>query len=327
MLEIATFKLIDGGRGGIIIEGKESVKLSKNYQIIDSIKRTRKLILPEDIIDKVQQMKYFFLNCTGHWMTPFNNYYDLTTHKPKSLEYDPNGKIRSGQEILKNLWSRTEITGISYKSGGFVITGTVEAVEGKKTVINTPFIVEEDDLGFFSSAIEKLEDCVHAIIGYFAAKGLPEYSPDTILSEEEMKGLNMEELTNLMVEKLVDRNMIMLVKDEGDNVNNDHQKEIPEITGKAGKKDKLNTSKKNIDSENLPHAKEEETVDADEQIRKNLEANQRDAFNRPASDAEFPEEMQSKDKNISPKDLEVLEHSSNMGIETDNNEEKETWEE
>ena len=321
MLDIAVFKLIDGGRGGIIIEGQETVQLSKNYQIIDVVKRTRKLIVPGAIIERVQELKYYFLNCTGHWMAPFNNYYDMANHKCKALEPGPDGKIKAGQEMLKNLWNKTEITGISYKSGGFVITGTVEAIEGKKVVINTPFITEEDDLGFFSDAINTISDSVHEIVGYFATNELPEFKPETFLSEEEMKGLDMKELTDKVIDKLVDRNMIMLVNDEGE------QKAIEETTEK---KSKVSTSKKNIDAKNLPivnHDDEEET-DADRKVRENLAGNQRDAFGKPASDTDMPDEFKSNDK-TSPADLAELEHSTNMGLggEEETEKEKAEWDE
>jgi hypothetical protein len=323
MLQISTFKLIDGGRGGIIIEGNESIQLSNNYQIIDQIKRTRKLILSDTIIEYIQGMKYFFLNCTGHWMAPFNNYYDMVNHKLKPLDPGPDGKIKAGQEMLKDLWNKTEITGISFKSGGFVITGTIAAVEGKKTVINTPFITEEDDLGFFSDAVLRIENSVREIIAFFATHQLPEFKPETILSEEEMKGLNMQELTDKVVEKLVDRNMIMLVNDEGG------QKSLEENTDK---KTKVSINKNNIDSKNLPEAQhtddDEDESPADKAIRINLAGNKRDPFGKPASDSEMPEEFKSKDK-ISPKDLEGLEHSANMGLggEEQNESEKAEWEE
>lgn len=328
MLEITKFKLIDAGRGGITIEGRESIQLSNQYQVIDIIKRTRKLVLPPDVISGVQKLKYFFLNCTGHWMPPFNKYYDIVENKALPIEPGPDGKIKDGQEMLKNLLNKTEITGISYSLGGFVITGTIEAVQGKKVGISTPFISEEDDLGFYSSAVECIENCVHSVINTFSSNALPQFDPKTVLSEEEMKGLDMGELTNLVVEKLVDRNMIMLVKDEGPDA-------LPENTDT---KTKISVGNRSIDSHNLPESEEHEPEvrpDDDEQesyadraIRENLNANSKNVFGKPASDREMPEEFQAKDK-VSGKDLEGLEHSENMGLggEEQTKTEAETWEE
>lgn len=325
MLEVAKFKLIDGGRGGIIIEGREAIHLSNQYQVIDEVKRTRKLVLPEDVIERVQRLKYFFLNCTGHWMTPFNKYYDIIENKALPLEPGPDGKIKDGQEILRNLLNKTEITGISYASGGFVITGTIEAVAGKKVGISTPFITEEDDLGFYSSAVECIGDCVHAVVNTFASNILPNLDPKTVLSEEEMKGLNMSELTNLVVEKLVDRNMIMLLKDEGPDA-------LPENTDK---KTTVSKNTNSIDSHNMPEASDQTNEEydepespADRAIRENLNANSKNVFGKPASDSEMPDEFKAKDK-VSGKDLEVLEHSENMGLggEEQTSKEAEQWEE
>lgn len=329
MLEVAKFKLIDGGRGGIIIEGREAVQLSNTYQVIDEIKRTRKLVLSEDVIGKVQRLKYFFLNCTGHWMSPFNKYYDILENKALPINPGLDGKIKDGQELLRNLLNKTVITGISYSSGGFVITGSIETVLGKKVVINTPFITEEDDLGFYSSAVECIGDCIHTIVNTFSSNVLPQIDPKTILSEEEMKGLNMSELTNLVVEKLVDRNMIMLIKEDGPEV----------LSENTDKKTKISTSTGSIDSHNIPETEEykseleppieeEQESSADRVVRENLNANTRNAFGNPASDSEMPEEFQAKDK-VSGRDLESLEHSENMGLggEEQTKIEAEQWEE
>jgi hypothetical protein len=325
MLEISKFKLIDGGRGGVSITAREDVQLSGNYKIVDEITRTRKLVLPEALQTKSQKLKYFLLNCTGHWMSPFNNYYDIVNHELKPLEYDDKGKVKGAQEILRNLFNKTEITGITYSHGGFVISGTIESIPGKKIALNTPFISEEDDLGFFSSAVEMISDCVHEIVSYFATHSLPAYKPENILSEEEMKGLDMSELTNKVVEKLVDRNMIMLIKDEG-------PESIPETTSRQ---DRLHTNTGSIDGANLPHSEsqgsdddEEQESAADKAVRENLNANAKPVFGRPASDSEMPEEFKSKDK-VPAKDLELLEHSANMGIDTEpeENSKGESWEE
>jgi hypothetical protein len=290
MLEITKFKLIDAGRGGIIIEGHESILLSNHYHVIDEIKRKRKLVLSDQVMEEVQRLKYFFLNCTGHWMEPFNKYYDTLTNKALPIQPDENGKIKSGQEMLKNLLNKTEITGVSFSAGGFVITGTVEAVEGKKVTINTPHITEEDDLGFFQNAISCIEGCVHMVVNTFSSNILPNVDPKTVLSEEEMQSLDMKELTNRVIEKLVDRNMIMLVKDEGPDA-------LPENTDQ---KTTISTSTRSIDSNTVTeaetHTDEDEESPADRAVRENMNANNKNVFGAPASDSEMPNEFKATDK-------------------------------
>lgn len=315
MLKITKFKLIDLGEGGIHIEGQENVIISENYQVVDTITRTRKLIIPQAITDVVQQMKYYFLNCTGHWMSPFNAYYDMTNHMLLPNEEDENGVVKKGQLMLRDLWSKTSITGLSYREGGFVITGTIEAVEGKKTVINTPFITEEDDLSFYISAMDKMKLCVTDIIKYFSSPKLNEIPPEKILSLEERTGLDADELMNKMFEKMVDKDMIVLVRP-------DDQDALEESTDKNTK---LNTNTRNIDGANIPEVETDDEIAAeDKAVTDNLAANKKQVFGAPASEGEFSDierEGGGPDDVTGP--LDELEHSRNMGIDNeDENEDK-----
>jgi hypothetical protein len=333
MLEITKFKLANLGRNGITIEGRETIQMSDNAVCIDKVKRERNLILVPRIVELIQEMKYYFFNCTGHWMVPFNRYYDITNHILKPLEYDEENKIKAGQELLRSLWNRTEITGISYLHNGFVITGSIEVVEGKKLVINTPFISEEDDLGFYSSAIEKMGECIREIVNYFTINALPAYDPKLILKEEEMKGLSVEEISNKVLEKLVDRNMIILIKDD------EEQKAIPETTKKRSSK--LSTSTKNIDSKNLPEVKDHNSEsqsgehndnilgdDPDEIVKQNLALNSRNVYGPGVSGKDFPGNETNTGGSVILSDINTLEHSENLGIDTENeNKEKAEWEE
>jgi hypothetical protein len=59
MLQISKFKLIDQGRGGIEIEGRESMVMQGGYAVIDKIKRERRLMLAPDVIAKIQELNIF----------------------------------------------------------------------------------------------------------------------------------------------------------------------------------------------------------------------------------------------------------------------------
>lgn len=286
-MQISKFKLIDHGRGGVSIEGKETVQIGNSYAVVDSIKRERRLMLSEDIIVKINQLKYYFFNLTGHWVSPFNNYYDAVNHCLKDIIPDAEGKIKPGQEMLRTLWSRTDITGISYKSGGFVITGEIEAIEGKKVVINTPFIVEDDDIGFFHDAMDKIEDCIRSIIDFISAKHLPEFNPEKYLSEEERGDLDMNSLSKKVVDKLIDKGLIVLVSDE-------HPR-LPFV--KEGNGVTVHSDTGNIDGEHLPEAKRDDEIDQeelemlkrkDEEIKRNLANQKVDTFGPPAANIDYP---------------------------------------
>lgn len=245
MIDIKKFKLINHGKGGIEIIGKESMMLSSGVSVIDDIKRTRRLILSDEIILEIQKLKYYFFNLTGHWMPPFNNYYDRHSHELKDMIYDDEGRIKQGQEMLRNLWSRTTITGISFTNGGFVLTGEINTVENKKIVINTPFISADDDIGFFSDAIEKLQEIIEEIVKFLSSKYLPEYKPSDVLSKEEMEGVDEDRLAQMVLEKLADKGMIILCNEES----------IPAIEQGEGKTT-ISSNTKNIDGDNLDIAEE-----------------------------------------------------------------------
>jgi hypothetical protein len=247
MIQISKFKLLDHGRGGIEIEGKESMVMEGGYAVLDKIKRERRLMLAPDVIAKIQELKYFFFNLTGHWVAPFNKYYDLSTHRLKDIELDEKGEMKPGQNMLRTLWSRTDITGLSYKNGGFVITGQIETVEGKRCVINTPFITENDDIGFFSDAIEKMNDCIMVIIEYLSMRQLPKYDPQSVLTAEEMSDGDINSLSRKVVDKLIDRGLIVLINELED----DHP-QLP-FNGTT-----VHSETGSIDGDNIPHAEEEE---------------------------------------------------------------------
>ena len=270
MLQISKFKLIDQGRGGIEIEGRESMVMKGGYAVVDKIKRERRLMLAPDVVAKIQELKYFFFNLTAHWLPPFNKYYDVTNHRLADIELDDQGRMKQGQSMLRNLWSNTDITGISYKNGGFVITGQIHSVENKKVVINTPFITEADDVGFFSDAIDKINECVQLIIEYLDRKELPVYDPKMLLSADELKDEDISNISRKVVDKLVDKGLIVLVNDSDD------YPRLPFDTSKA--ETTIHEDTGSIDGGNLPsgsiegdeNEEEEEEFDDDMEIDEDM---------------------------------------------------------
>ena len=69
MLQISKFKLIDQGRGGIEIEGRESMVMKGGYAVVDKIKRERRLMLAPDVVAKI------FLEYQSHFMKDDPEYY------------------------------------------------------------------------------------------------------------------------------------------------------------------------------------------------------------------------------------------------------------
>ena len=90
-MNITKFKLINGGIAGIVVDAKESIPYRGHMMIVDDVNRTRRIILPESIRRKVQEMKYFFLNITSHWIEPYNKFYDIKSYTlsdpPQTLKH------------------------------------------------------------------------------------------------------------------------------------------------------------------------------------------------------------------------------------------------
>ena len=158
-MNISKFKILDGGLSGVRIESIEKMP-HENMMFLDDVQRTRKVPLSDELRNKIQNLKYFYLNLTSHWISPFNNYFDLSEYKLGPL-VEKDGKMPQGQSLLHDIWNHTKITGVTIKNGGFVITGEIEVVEGKKIGIATPFITEEDDLSFYLDARKHIENIMN----------------------------------------------------------------------------------------------------------------------------------------------------------------------
>ena len=312
MLQISKFKLIDQGRGGIEIEGRESMVMQGGYAVIDKIKRERRLMLAPDVVAKIQELKYFFFNLTAHWLPPFNKYYDLANHRLAEIELDEDGKMKQGQSMLRNLWSITDITGISYKNGGFVITGQINSVENKKVVINTPFITEGDDVGFFSEAIDKINECVKLIIEYLDRKELPAFDPKALLSPEDLKDEDINNISKKVLDKLVDKGMIVLVNDSADDYPSlpFNGTIVHDKTGSIDK-DNLQEAKEHHEETEIDEWTIAEAERKDKEIREKMNP-PKDPFGKPAPVTdEFPimEGDFRSEANVSGEDLAIHEYS------------------
>lgn len=315
-MDISKFTLIDGGLGGVKIVGIEKMPHEK-LLFLDDVTRERKVPLSEELRNKIQGLKYFFLNLTGHWMDPFRKYIDLNTYLPLDVPTDGQ-PVPAGHLMLKGLWNKVDITGVTLKNGGFVITGKIDIVSGKRMGLATPFITEEDDLSFYLDAIKRINDIMDDLSSAITMKSLPINTSDKQMmlsfgaSEDGMQDIDMDKLQEQVIDGLMKKGAIILM----DNDDIAPQRKV------LDQGTKLNTNTSSIDSHNMPEA--EEYTDQDDEDPKQDEQETKDKFvGSIVSEKKFNVDMSEEqakikqpvsDENIPEGGtLEDYEYSSNLG--------------
>jgi hypothetical protein len=354
-MNISKFKLLDGGLSGVRIEAIEKMP-HENMMFLDDVQRTRKVPLSDDLRNKIQNLKYFYLNLTSHWISPFNNYFDLTEYKLGPL-VEKDGKMPQGQSLLHDIWNHTKITGVTIKNGGFVLTGEIEVVEGKKIGIATPFITEQDDLSFYLDARKHIEDIMNDLSQALESRALPMPKDKQMAisfgeDNEEAESMDMDELEQRFIDRLMEKGAIIMMNDDSF-----EHKAVTDGTSPAT----LHKGTGSIDSHNMPeaqeHKEEEEEKSDEEKVNEILEARSADHEKAEkmkkakkamgstlVADAKFnvdlngpvakPVEGVTAENNPEGGSLEELEYSQNMGmsdqaessdVETDGMDKRSEW--
>ena len=312
-MKITRFKLLQGGKEGIAIEAEEYLKSDDKWVIIDDVKRTRKLIIPDKLIEEIAKLKYFFLNLTNHWIQPYTKFYDSEALKLFEVE---GSQPTQTQLLLQNIWNKTSIIYATLNDKGFSIGGRIDSIESKPIVINCPAISADDDVGFFNECVDLLESIFAQIDNYFTSKVIPLEAGKANLPVEETEGKTITELTELVAENFQKKGAIILMDA------NTQQDSLPETTNKS--EAVLHTGTGSIDGDNIENV--EDGTD-DSKSEKKLEP-----FGKPASEAEFDADL-SKDTPQAKKsekddngDIGHLEHTENVdGTPAASQSEDEEW--
>ena len=232
-MKIDKFKLISGGMDGIEVWRTEPVKKG-NIVSLDSVHRIRRVQLDRPLRQKIQGLKYFFLHLTRHWISPYDKYFDNELMMPMKV---PEGKaeLPMGHRYLLELWNSSSITGVSIKEAGFVITGVVEVLDGKKIGLSTPFVTSDDDYHFFLEATGMINDICDEINKYLYSRLLPlQEAREEYMIENNLSTLSEDQenaLTEMLIQKLQDKGAIILMNEnpmealEAVNMN----EEVPEV--------------------------------------------------------------------------------------------------
>ena len=294
-MNVHKFKLLDRGDGGMEITAIESMQKGKVI-ISDEVSRKRNLPVDKPIVDKIQKLKYFMLNLTRHWIPIYNNYFDMDEYVP--LPVNSKDEMKKSEEVFRNLWNDSFVTGMIVKETGFQITGRINTYEEKVLGFATPFVSADDDVGFYEVVMDIFDEIAKDISDYYTKNILPIHSEATIAEIEEQVGKKVEEMTTEQFEESV----MQRFAEKGLIILGGPDFELPKKTKKEGETE-IHENSGSIDGENLKEA-EVEKKPADSTL---------------ASDKDWPLQEDGDDgkKQPSGEDLAALEHSENMGGESD----------
>jgi hypothetical protein len=332
-MDIIKFKLIREGLGGITIDCKEYFNPNQefgNYHISDDVERTRKIPLPEELMDQIRKLKYYFLNLTGHWIPAYTKYYDDESKLLLPVGDDP----KPAHLHVKDLWNRIIITGAKASSKGFLLTGKIEVVKGKYMGISTPLISQEDDYAFFEDCLGVLHDVAREITDFINSVSIPIEKVKETLVIKEGETKTDEEIKELAVQKVMEMGGVVLMPSDS---------ELPESTEvqqttvvKSGVIDEGSTQNAEEQSENTNSEENSSSGDdkkpsikmVDETPENIQEQPLGQAFGKPAASTPLD-----KGESSNPGDLTGAEYSESRAVETtdidikedDNNDNIENW--
>lgn len=330
-MKIMKFKLLNGGLDGIELEAKEYLASGK-FQIVDDVKRTRRIMLSDELIDEVKKLKYFFLNLTGHWIPPFNAYYDTEAKRINPVGDEPS----KAHLLLKDLWNKVTVTGAKANGEGFLLTGKIEAVEGKQMGLTTVFVTSDDDIGFFTEAMQVLDDVAVGISEYIRTQAIPIEEAKMKVPSKLIEGKTDDEIGQIAADYMMKKGAIIMMN------GGTEPDQLPESTENE---ETVHKSTKSIDSKNQPEAESVAETKADKKSVPEPDDNpdkghddsdgaegtegdspgdvKKEPFGQPAASipadvsGDVPEPAKGADDGPKGQDLTAMEHSENMGISTE----------
>ena len=313
-MKISKFKLLNRGDGGVRIEAVEG-RRNGNSVFLDKVIRERDVPVHSSLKSKLQELKYFYLVLTRHWVSPYNQYFDMETYIPKPASGEEQSK---GEQSFRNIWNDSFITGFTIKPDGFVITGIIEVVLGKKVGIPTPYITDEDDYSFYIETVAKIEEIIEVIVEQYRSNALPDAESNYVEAKDDKATL--EELTGRMLDDFQERGMIIMVDGSAEdkdlilseNLDNDNEVTLHN----SGSIDTENIEQaEEVPDEKIEEKVEEKAEDVHEQIHTKLEGDMDQGTL--ASEKDFPDlgDGENLGGNIPPIDLADAEHSQSLGLE------------
>lgn len=318
--EIHGFKLLQDGDAGIEIDSVEYMDIN-GARIVDRVKRVRKLMPSDSLRKRIDELKYYFFNLTGHWIKPYQSYFIPESNSLKAINPDsPESHL-----AIKKLWNKTVITGAVWKEefSGFVLKGKIETVNDRWMGLSTPYVTAEDDFGFFEDCLLVLQKIANELNGFINKASFAIEEEIKKMPKELIEGMNADEQAKYTLDYLQSRGAIIMmdesslsiaepqdapeIKSTENEIDSQHQEEAEEIT------DEMQVSEEGTDEdsveteeyEDIPHVPHERTEDPN-------------PYGPPAADipadltSEVPKEKDGDDPSAAGMELEAFEHSENL---------------
>lgn len=175
-IAIGSFKLHKKGEEGISIT---SMQLSKHVKPVenidvddkvyhDEIHTFRREQVPVHILKAIERLKYFFLNITGYWISPYDGYMNMDTLMPTPASEN----VKEGRKHLEALWDATHVTQVKFEHNSFTIMGLMEVIDGKPLALNPQKVTPDDGLFFYEDARTAIQIIIKFLVDYFSTAAI-----------------------------------------------------------------------------------------------------------------------------------------------------------
>jgi len=266
-MKVEHFKIVDDGRGGIIVNGTDVKEKESGIHAIVDFSLTFRTPIPNDLFDHIQKLKLFFLQLTGHWEDGLSKY----------LEMD---------------FENTVITGLKAKDDYYIITGKITNRYGQTIGMSSPKVTYDTAYSGFSHMVSLANELVGNVEKFVNDRKLRMMEPRQYVLDlfkdaephdlESIRKMNDEQVREVLLSELERKNAIVIgvnvpdnkeepkdeifvKKDEGD-VETKEKVEETEKSKTSSKKDPLNKSSKPASKapKNVPEVKKQKVKTAEE---------------------------------------------------------------
>ena len=206
---ISKIKLKNKGYGGLVCDYVESLK-GEQFSRKDDVSRTNKIPVSTNMRVFLDKLKYPFFNCSGHWVAPFDSYFDID-----EMELEPvpkNEDMTNTQRMLRELWNKVDIVEVKIGEASFTLKATCEFVPGKPKDYVVGPIDQEDDYAFFVNTMQVIEELFESTSVYMNCRSLPAEEAKMYL--ENASKLTDDEINELSEEERI-ANAVELIEKSG----------------------------------------------------------------------------------------------------------------
>jgi len=207
-MKIISFKLKDDGYKGVVVIREEAVQ-KQEQTILDEVKRTRGIPIPNELRSTIDKLKFHFLSLTRQFQPEWKQWLENNAIVDDHFR-------ESGYKNCVKLWDDTTITGLNLQNGCIQITGKIAMIGEKIQGLTHPAIVEEDEYEFFGELEVVVKEVTDAVAKYLDDKNLKMMTGEQyamkFCKESELEGITDKE--EYMIEHLTKKGYFVGGNDE-----------------------------------------------------------------------------------------------------------------